>query len=131
MRVSELSSIFQYRGRRLSRGARILSDSNIDWGQNLPALADWQRRHPQYQLMLCYFGSADPRYYGIHYYNLPGSFAPDDEPISHDRLPYGAISVIYLQGEYLDETGRQFFQQFRDHPPTEILGGGIYLYAPN
>jgi dolichyl-phosphate-mannose-protein mannosyltransferase len=115
-----------YRG-----GARILSDSNIDWGQNLPALADWQRQHPQYQLMLSYFGAADPRYYGIHYHNLPGSFAPDDEPIIPGRQPYGAISVVILQGSYLDAAGRQFYEQFRDHPPTQILGGGIYLYAPN
>jgi hypothetical protein len=115
-----------YRG-----GARILSDSNIDWGQNLPALADWQRRHSDRQLNLCYFGSADPRYYGIRYHNLPASFAPDDDPIFGGRSPYTAISVIYLQGAYLDESGRQFFDQFRNQPPTEILGGGIYIYAPN
>ena len=42
-------------------GLDLLSDSNIDWGQDLPALARWQGAHPDRPLYLCYFGSSDPR----------------------------------------------------------------------
>ena len=73
-------------------GPRFLGDSNVDWGQDLPAIAEWQRQNPQYQLFLNYFGSADPRYYQVHYVNLPGSTAPDDEtPI--DSLPASTPSA--------------------------------------
>jgi 4-amino-4-deoxy-L-arabinose transferase-like glycosyltransferase len=48
------------------RGPYLLDDSNIDWGQDLPALADWQRRHPEATpLRLLYFGTASPRAYGV------------------------------------------------------------------
>jgi Dolichyl-phosphate-mannose-protein mannosyltransferase len=47
-------------------GRRILSDSNLDWGQGLKALARLQRKHPEYRdLTLYYFGLADPRRYGV------------------------------------------------------------------
>ena len=49
-----------------TRGYRHLVDSNIDWGQDLPALAAWQRAHPGAPPMrLHYFGSAAPAAYGV------------------------------------------------------------------
>jgi len=48
------------------RGPDLLDDSNIDWGQDLPSLAEWQRAHPEVaSLRLLYFGSASPRAYGV------------------------------------------------------------------
>ena len=109
-------------------GARLLSDSNIDWGQELPNIARWQRAHPQYQLMLSFFGCADPRYYGIRYVDLPGSFAPVDQPRDPTRTPYWAVSVIALHGEYLFAGPRAYYEPFRHRQPKQILGGCIYLY---
>lgn len=44
----------------------LLDDSNVDWGQDLPALAAWQRRHPEATpLRLAYFGGGDPPAYGV------------------------------------------------------------------
>jgi hypothetical protein len=111
-------------------GARLLGDSNIDWGQELPDLARWQADHPNYQLMLYYFGGSDPRYYGIHYVNLPGSYAPQDETHPTGQQNYWAISVVALEGQYFNAKGREFYAPFRNHKPTQILGGSIYLYAP-
>ena len=50
--------------------ARLLSDSNIDWGQDLPAFAQWQWKNPGIPILMYYFGGGDPKYYGIHYYSL-------------------------------------------------------------
>lgn len=48
------------------RGPYLLDDSNIDWGQDLPALAAWQQKNGQGRpLRLFYFGSADPAAYGV------------------------------------------------------------------
>jgi hypothetical protein len=48
-------------------GPYLFDDSNVDWGQDLPALARWQRQHqrPDETLTLHYFGSAEPAYYGV------------------------------------------------------------------
>jgi hypothetical protein len=48
-------------------GNRVLADSNLDWGQDLPRLAAWQRRHPEAApLSFSYFGTSDPVRYGVH-----------------------------------------------------------------
>ena len=39
---------------------RLLTDSNLDWGQGLLALRDYQRNHPGEPIALSYFGSVDP-----------------------------------------------------------------------
>ena len=46
---------------------RHLVDSSLDWGQDLPGLADWisQNRRPSEMVYLSYFGSAPFSYYGI------------------------------------------------------------------
>jgi 4-amino-4-deoxy-L-arabinose transferase-like glycosyltransferase len=47
-------------------GRRILSDSNLDWGQGLLSLARLQRDEPEFRdLTLYYFGDTDPDHYGI------------------------------------------------------------------
>ncbi len=43
----------------------LLSDSNLDWGQGLLAVRDYERNHPTEQIWLAYFGSVDPSIYGI------------------------------------------------------------------
>lgn len=47
------------------RGIRILDDSNIDWGQDLIALARIQKEEGIDRIALLYFGSADPVAYGV------------------------------------------------------------------
>ena len=111
-------------------GARLLGDSNIDWGQELPAIAAWQRSHPEYQLMLYYFAEADPRFYGIRYANLPASSAPADQTHATGQRPYWVISVVALQGQSLTARGRTFYQPFQHRQPTQIIGGCMYMYAP-
>lgn len=48
------------------RGPYLLDDSNLDWGQDLPALAEWQRAHPEATpIKLSYHGLADPASYDV------------------------------------------------------------------
>ena len=63
-----------------SRGGRVLADSNLDWGQDLPQLAAWQRAHPEAApLHFAYFGPADITRYGVHAQRLP-DLGPRDPP---------------------------------------------------
>jgi 4-amino-4-deoxy-L-arabinose transferase-like glycosyltransferase len=117
-------------------GLKILGDSNLDWGQDLKLLAQWQqerqRSHPNENLYLVYFGLADPWAYGIKYTNFPGGYAFG--PKWEKRFDPGiiAISATALQGIYtadlIDEATREQYAQLRRSEPIEVLGGTIYLY---
>ena len=55
---------------------RLLTDSNLDWGQGLIALRKYQQEHPNEILHLAYFGTIDPELYGVHVVPLePGEKA--------------------------------------------------------
>ena len=58
---------------------RHLIDSNLDWGQDLPALRVWLDEHGLAEehsgrLYLSYFGSGDPEFYGIHAIRVADNF---------------------------------------------------------
>jgi hypothetical protein len=47
-------------------GRRVLSDSNLDWGQGLKSLHRLQQERSEFQdLTLYYFGDTDPAHYGV------------------------------------------------------------------
>ncbi len=84
-------------------GYKHLVDSSLDWGMNLPGLRAWLDEHDplgRVPLHLAYFGTDDPRRYGIRARRLPG-FA-DTRPVELYPLGpgYYAISASLLQGVY-------------------------------
>ena len=56
-------------------GYRCLVDSNLDWGQDLKGLKRYMDRNGITSIKLSYFGTVNPRQYGIAYEALP-SFVP-------------------------------------------------------
>ncbi len=111
-------------------GFHLLGDSNLDWGQDLPLLLDWQKQHPQVPLYLSYFGLVDPTSYGIKYIPLPGGYHYDPKPAWPTTPCVMAVSASYLQGLYVDpQLYQEFYKPLARQHPIEILGGSIYLYA--
>ena len=51
-------------------GWRYLSDSNIDWGQDLPALAEFVEENEIDRISLAYFGAGSPAFYAIPFENI-------------------------------------------------------------
>jgi hypothetical protein len=111
-------------------GLRLLGDSNLDWGQDLPLLARWQRAHRTVPLQLSYFGIADPWAYGIDYSNFPGGYGFGPPYKVRNDPGVLAISATNLQGMYVhdDPQMQRFLAHLRATPPLEVLGGTIYLY---
>jgi hypothetical protein len=109
---------------------RLLSDSNIDWGQDLPALAEWRRRNPTTKLYLRYFGTTDPAVYGIDYLNLPGGFWMGPPITWPDTKQPGviAISTTLYQGVHSPGSLRYYYAPLRNLPPREILNDSIQLF---
>lgn len=111
-------------------GHEWLVDSNLDWGQDLKGLARWLEEHEIEHVNLAYFGSADPRYYGIDATYLQGSplFIPDEE-IEEPRLPgYVAVSATLLVGTYGNAEERETYRGLREREPVAVIGHSIRVY---
>jgi hypothetical protein len=107
------------------RGPWLLDDSNIDWGQDLPALARWQRSHPEAGPMtLAYFGSAAPAAYGVHATGLRG---PAD--LLSPRPGTYAISVsLLVRFRRLAATYGPDLDWLSRFEPVARAGYSIYIY---
>lgn len=100
-------------------GRRILSDSNLDWGQGLLSLARLQKSRPEFaDLTLYYFGNTFPRYYGVvgtcHTLDAVGGFLPPPEP-GAPRTRYVAVSASLAWGPW-GPPG--FFDAYRRRTPV-------------
>ncbi|MBI3769052.1 MAG: phospholipid carrier-dependent glycosyltransferase [Deltaproteobacteria bacterium] len=117
-------------------GVRLLSDSNLDWGQGLPALRRWMAAQHVARVNLCYFGSADPAAYGVDFVPLAGSNFGDFDELGTvgyaARTPvvpgYVAIGATHLQGTYLPPDLRQSYAFLRAKEPVAVPGGSTYIY---
>lgn len=105
-------------------GHQYLLDSNLDWGQDLPALKaalDQLPSEKRDQCLLYYFGTARPDAYGISALSLKESL-----PEKLDQWNYLALSTNHLQGLYTH--GTDPFAGFRSLEPWKRAGYSIYLY---
>jgi hypothetical protein len=105
-------------------GPFFLDDSNIDWGQDLPALAAWQQSHPEATpLKLFYFGSAKPSSYHVEAVDF--SF-PE---ILHPQPGYYAVSVQNLV--WFRKVWTQYgydVDWLSKYKPVDKAGYSIYIY---
>lgn len=108
----------------------LLSDSNFDWGQDMPLLAQWQKNHPDVTLYMDCFGRCDPAAYGITYVNLPDGY-PFGPPVAlPDKPGVVALSATNIQlNFYSDPSKWSQIGLSADAKPDKILGTTIYLYS--
>jgi hypothetical protein len=110
-------------------GYKYLADSNLDWGQDLKPLKKWMDQNGVPFVNLCYFGSADPAYYGIHcsYLPPPSTFATGRD--NELRLPgYVAVSVQNLLGVSVNPPRPDLYKKLREAEPVAVMGYSIRVY---
>lgn len=111
-----------------ANGHEYLTDSNLDWGQDLKPLKAWMDASGITHINLAYFGITDPAYYGINWTPLPGSGISATRG-SRPELPgYVAISATIQSGVYLPRRWRLFYRAFRDLEPVAVIGNSIRIY---
>jgi hypothetical protein len=118
------------------RGRYILSDSNIDWGQDMVGLKNYVEQNQIKGINLSYFGIAHPTAYGLATQAiLPVRTAMHDQGTWWLKTYYPtdpapgkyAISVANLMGGiWIDRAAYAFF---RDRTPDTTIGNSIYLYT--
>ncbi len=102
-------------------GYRALADSNIDWGQDLPALRDTVAQLGGGNILLSYFGNAPFADYGVTATTWTGDIDRD-----FDRWPWAAISVTHLDGLFVNGDP---FAPFRSLQPSARAGYSILIYS--
>ena len=110
-------------------GAKHLADSNLDWGQGLPALKDWMDREGVDRVYSRTSAQIDPSARhplpaipGYGRVGLPGGETIPAEASRH----VVAISANHLLGMFLNEPA--MYSWLRGRAPTAVVGGCIYLF---
>jgi hypothetical protein len=103
-----------------ARAGRLLADSNLDWGQDLPALEKTLRRVGAERPLVSYFGTAPFSAYDVR--ATPWTSASDAERVQPDWV---AISVTHLDGLYVEDDP---FASFRALTPNERAGFSVLLF---
>jgi hypothetical protein len=103
-----------------ARAHRIVADSSLDWGQDLPALHAWLARHraPGEPFYLGYFGSAWPPHYGVRptAFLTTATFPVRPPPVRSELQPgLYALSATVLVETYARHRGPWTPQQERDY----------------
>ena len=113
-----------------ANGYRLLVDSNLDWGQDLPGLKAWMERNGVPRVKLCYFGTADASHHGIAADRLPGYQPPPPSTLTREVRPGDvvAVSATHLQGVYLDPALRPLMERLRARQPLASIGYSILVY---
>ncbi len=115
------------------RDYEALVDSNLDWGQDLVALREWQQRNHVEGLNLAYYGTARPAAYGLHVNLLPSfttnSYGPEVNGFNSNALSPGwyAISATSRQLGLL-YAGWNLYAPFSDRVPIERVGRSLLMY---
>ncbi len=114
--------------------SNILVDSNLDWGQDLPALREVMAQNGIERVNLAYFGKAVPEAYGVAYAPLPGylRFMGGREPAAFNSLSpepgWYAISATSLRLGTLQPDTVDLYAFFQARTPDLRAGYSIYLY---
>lgn len=99
---------------------RLLTDSNLDWGQGLIALRDYERHHPEEPIRLAYFGSVDPKLYGVEATLVqPNTQASDTI----------TVSASCLSGQVLDDPDT--YHWLWSHRPRKVLDHSLWMFDVN
>ena len=113
-----------------SQGYKYVTDSNVDWGQDLKRLAEFVDENNIDKIYIDYFGGDDLNYrFGEKYQPWWGDKNPKELP-SNSWL---AVSATLLQGgkgvpdpEYNEKTG--YYNWLNQYEPVTVIGNSIFVY---
>lgn len=96
---------------------RYLTDSNLDWGQGLIALREYEQQHPEQTLNLAYFGSVDPVLYGVRAL-----------PLAPEERVKGTVVVgaSMLSGQVLSNPNG--YRWLVPYAPEQMIDRSMFVY---
>jgi len=113
------------------QGYRYLSDSNIDWGQDLRGLKKYMEQEKLPMIFLSYFGAAPPSAYGIRYQSIARTGIHEVSPPS-DKVPATAARKIFAISVYnlqdISTGSSPLFRWLWLRQPIAKIGYSIFIY---
>src|SRR6266508_1649764 len=112
------------------QGYSYLSNSNLDWGQDLKGVKAYMEKEKLPIIYLSYFGTAPPSHYNIRYQYVPGSW-PLRWPPPSDRLPVTARKILAISVRNLQDASIPHIPLFgwlRLRQPIAKIGYSIFVY---
>ncbi|MBU3901612.1 glycosyltransferase family 39 protein [Patescibacteria group bacterium] len=114
-----------------TNGYKYVTDSNLDWGQDLKRLTAWVEANKIDKIRLHYFGGAVPEYYlGDKFIFWWGAYPPQDITKPGGWL---AVSATFLQGGrgklapgFVDNAG--YYDWLNAYQPVAVIGHSIFVY---
>jgi tetratricopeptide (TPR) repeat protein len=113
---------------------KLLSDSNVDWAQQLFQVRAWQERHPGEECWFAYFAypEVNPETYGISCHHLP---TVDTNWVGGaDNVPAVIEGTVLLSAG--DLSGCEWpaaslnpYDAFRSAKPEETIDHGVMIYS--
>jgi 4-amino-4-deoxy-L-arabinose transferase-like glycosyltransferase len=112
-----------------------LSDSNVEWGDDTGALADYLKAKGETRVRAAFLGgSVTLPLYGVKYVDL---LSPPEVHLEDTR--YVALGASYLNGStvsgWSEGSGREtptqrhnYFARYREREPEAVFGNSIYLF---
>jgi len=116
-----------------SGGSRYVTDSNLDWGQDLKRLKKWVDENNIEKIKIDYFGGGSPGYYFGDNYE---GFDPKNGP-QKGWLAISASALRQGQGEPTEEfskiTSMQagYYNWLKKYKPVKVIGNSIFIYYIN
>ncbi len=113
-----------------TNGYKYVTDSNLDWGQDLKRLASWVEKNNIEKIYVDYFGGATSSYYlGDKFISWWGTRSPRDL----NDGGYLAVSATFLQGgrgklapNFVSDNG--YYNWLNNFQPIAIIGYSIFIY---
>jgi hypothetical protein len=114
-----------------NQGYRYLSDSNIDWGQDLKGLKAYMEQEKLPIIYLSYFGTAPPSAYGIRYQSVARTGIQELSPPT-DKVPATAARKIFAISVYnlqdISTGSSPLFRWLSLREPIAKIGYSIFVY---
>jgi len=114
-----------------AEGYRYLSDSNIDWGQDLKGLKAYMDEEKLPIIYLSYFGTAPPSAYGIRYQSVARTGIHELSPPS-DKVPATAARKVFAISVYnlqdISTGSSPLFRWLWPRQPIAKIGYSIFIY---
>ncbi|MDD5397242.1 MAG: glycosyltransferase family 39 protein [Candidatus Moranbacteria bacterium] len=107
-------------------GYKIVTDSNVDWGQDLNRLKIWLEQHPTItKINVDYFGGGNPEYYlGEKYV----SWWDSKRPIEAGWYAISANSLQTSIYDHVNKTADTNYAWTQKYTPVIMIGNSILIY---
>ena len=96
---------------------RFLTDSNLDWGQGLIAVREYEFKHPNEPAHLAYFGSVNPALYGVRALPLE-----PNQPVNGKVI----AGLSALSGQVLPDPNS--YRWLLNYKPSQMLDRSMFVY---